>query len=72
MPDTAPSVDPDAPLLAMDVQPAILGSLSDTDAMLSRVAHAIAVVRPHGGHVVASRARGIGIGPVSATQAGAA
>jgi nicotinamidase-related amidase len=35
----------------MDYQPAILGSLAEAEALLSRVADAIALVRRHGGQV---------------------
>lgn len=52
MTDALPHVDPQhTALLVMDYQPAILGSLSDADALLSRVADAIAIVRRHGGQV---------------------
>jgi hypothetical protein len=37
----------------MDYQPVVLGSLSDAEALLSRIAEAIAVVRRHRGQVVA-------------------
>jgi nicotinamidase-related amidase len=52
MTDTLPAIDPrHTTLLVMDYQPAILGSLSDAGALLSRVAAAIAVVRRRGGQV---------------------
>ena len=38
-------------LLVMDYQNGIIGRLADADALLARVAHAIAVVRKHGGHI---------------------
>lgn len=47
-----PSIDPArTALLVMDCQPAVLESLSDGDAVLARVAEAIAVVRRHGGQL---------------------
>ena len=50
--DTFPPIDPKhTALLVMDYQPAILGSLTDTEALLARVAAAIAVVRRSGGEV---------------------
>jgi nicotinamidase-related amidase len=49
---TRPSLDPKhTALLVMDYQPAILASLPDADALLSRVADAIAVVRRSGAQV---------------------
>jgi nicotinamidase-related amidase len=50
--DTFPAIDPKhTALLVMDYQPAALGSLSDAEALLSRVAGVIAVVRSHGGQI---------------------
>jgi nicotinamidase-related amidase len=50
--DTLPAIDPKhTALLVMDYQPAALGSLSDAEALLSRVAGVIAVVRRHGGQI---------------------
>lgn len=52
MPDTQPPVDPKrTALLVMDYQAGILGSLPDADALLSRAATAISVVRAHGGQI---------------------
>jgi nicotinamidase-related amidase len=48
----APSIDPQhTALLVMDYQPGIVDSLPDPDALLSRGAEAIAIVRRHGGQV---------------------
>jgi nicotinamidase-related amidase len=45
-------IDPErSALLVMDYQPVVLGSLSDADELLSRVAEAISIVRRHGGQV---------------------
>ena len=52
MTESPPSIDPQhTALLVMDYQPAVLGSLSDAEELLSRVAEAIAIVRRHGGRV---------------------
>jgi len=52
MTDSLPAITPQhTALLVMDYQPAILGSLSEAEALLSRVADAIAVVRRHGGQI---------------------
>ena len=52
MTDPTPAIDPRrTALLVMDYQNAIVGRLEDTEALLARMAHAIAVVRQHGGHV---------------------
>ncbi len=52
MSDTLPAIDPEhAAMLVMDYQPAVLGSLADVEALLSRVGEAIAIVRRHGGYV---------------------
>ena len=50
--DPQNTVDPKSTiLLVMDYQPAILSHLHDSDALLSRLAGAIATVRDHGGQV---------------------
>ena len=52
MTDSSLRIDPKhAALLVMDYQPAVLGSVNDTEELLSRVAEAIAIVRRHGGQV---------------------
>jgi nicotinamidase-related amidase len=52
MNDTLPTIDPKhTALLVMDYQPGIVGSLPDPDALISRGAEAIALVRQHGGQV---------------------
>jgi len=52
MTDPTPATDPRrTALLVMDYQNGIIGRLEDAEALLARVAHAIAVVRQHGGHV---------------------
>ena len=58
MTDTAAAIDPQNTvdpkstiLLVMDYQPAILSHLDDSDALLSRLAGAIATVRDHGAQV---------------------
>jgi nicotinamidase-related amidase len=49
---SAPRIDPElTALLVMDYQPVVLGSLSDAEELLSRVAEAIAIVRRHRGQV---------------------
>ncbi|GAA5191295.1 hypothetical protein GCM10023322_48340 [Rugosimonospora acidiphila] len=50
--DPSPVLDPRrTALLVMDLQPAILGSLADADALLSRLSGAIATARDSGAHV---------------------
>jgi nicotinamidase-related amidase len=52
MTDPAPAIDPRrTALLVMDYQNAIIGRLEDAEALLARVAHAIAVARQHGGRI---------------------
>ena len=52
MPESPTSIDPErTALLVMDYQPVVLGSLSDAEELLSRVAEAIAIVRRHRGQV---------------------
>jgi nicotinamidase-related amidase len=52
MTGTVPAIDPRrTALLVMDFQAGILGRLSGAEALLSRVADAIAVVRSHGGQI---------------------
>ena len=52
MTDPTPAIDPRrTALLVMDYQNAIIGRLEDAEALLARMAHAIAVVRQHGGHI---------------------
>ncbi|HUE25391.1 MAG TPA: cysteine hydrolase [Solirubrobacteraceae bacterium] len=52
MTESRQGIDPErTALLVMDYQPVVLGSLSDADELLSRVAEAIAIVRRHGGQV---------------------
>ena len=52
MPESPTSIDPErSALMVMDYQPAVLGSLSDAEELLSRVAQAIAIVRRHRGQV---------------------
>jgi nicotinamidase-related amidase len=52
MTDPTPAIDPRrTALLVMDYQNGIIGRLEDAEALLARVAHAIAVVRQHGGHI---------------------
>jgi nicotinamidase-related amidase len=52
VPDTPPPVDPKrTALLVMDYQAGILSSLTDADALLSRAAEAISIVRGHGGQI---------------------
>jgi nicotinamidase-related amidase len=52
MTDTLATIDPRrTALLVMDYQPAILGSLGQAEALLSRVAQAIAVMRRHDGQI---------------------
>jgi len=52
MTDPTPAIDPRrTALLVMDYQNGIVGRLEDAEALLARVAHAIAVVRQHGGHI---------------------
>jgi nicotinamidase-related amidase len=52
MTDPTPALDPRrTALLVMDYQNAIVGRLEDAEALLARMAHAIAVVRRHGGHI---------------------
>jgi nicotinamidase-related amidase len=52
MTESPSRIDPEhAALLVMDYQPVVLGSLSDAEALLSRIAEAIAVVRRHRGQV---------------------
>ncbi|HEY2673436.1 MAG TPA: MFS transporter [Rugosimonospora sp.] len=50
--DPSATVDPrQTALLVMDLQPAILGSLPESDALVSRLAGAIATARDRGAHV---------------------
>jgi MFS family permease len=50
--DPSPTVDPQrTALLVMDLQPAILGSLPEADALVSRLAGAISIARDRGAHV---------------------
>ena len=52
MTESPSRIDPErAALLVMDYQPVVLGSLSDAEALLARIAEAIAVVRRHRGQV---------------------
>jgi nicotinamidase-related amidase len=52
MSDTSPAVDPrHTALLVMDFQPAIVGQVADGEALLERVAAAIAIVRQYGGQI---------------------
>jgi nicotinamidase-related amidase len=52
MTDPTPAIDPGrTALLVMDYQNGIIGRLEDAEALLARVAQAIAVVRQHGGHI---------------------
>ena len=52
MTDLTPTIDPRrTALLVMDYQNGIVGRLEDAEALLARMAHAIAVVRQHGGHI---------------------
>jgi nicotinamidase-related amidase len=52
MTESPSRIDPErAALLVMDYQPVVLGSLSDAEELLSRVAEAIAIVRRHRGQV---------------------
>jgi nicotinamidase-related amidase len=52
MTDPTPALDPRrTALLVMDYQNAIVGRLEDAEALLARVARAIALVRQHGGTV---------------------
>jgi nicotinamidase-related amidase len=52
MTDPTPAIDPRrTALLVMDYQNGIIGRLADAEALLARVARAIAVVRQHGGHI---------------------
>jgi nicotinamidase-related amidase len=52
MTESRRSIDPErTALLVMDYQPVVLGSLSDAEELLSRVAEAIAIVRRHRGQV---------------------
>jgi nicotinamidase-related amidase len=52
MTDTTPAIDPQhSALLVMDYQPTILGYLTEAEALLTRLADAIAVVRKAGGYV---------------------
>ena len=52
MTDPTPAIAPRrTALLVMDYQNGIIGRLDDAEALLARVAHAIAVVRKHGGHI---------------------
>ena len=52
MTDPTPAIDPGrTALLVMDYQNGIIGRLADAEALLARMAHAIAVVRQHGGHI---------------------
>jgi nicotinamidase-related amidase len=52
MTDPTPAIDPRrTALLVMDYQNGIIGRLADAEALLARVAHAIAVVRQNGGHI---------------------
>jgi nicotinamidase-related amidase len=52
MTDPTPAIDPGrTALLVMDYQNGIIGRLEDAEALLARVARAIAVVRQHGGHI---------------------
>ena len=52
MTDPTPAIDPRrTALLVMDYQNGIIGRLEDAEALLARMAHAIAVVRQHGGHI---------------------
>ena len=52
MTDPTPAIDPRRTgLLVMDYQNAIIGRLEDAEALLARVAHAIALVRRPGGHI---------------------
>jgi nicotinamidase-related amidase len=52
MTDTLPTIDPrHTALLVMDYQPVVLGSLSDAEELLSRVAETIALVRRHSGQI---------------------
>jgi nicotinamidase-related amidase len=52
MTDPTPGIDARrTALLVMDYQNGIIGRLEDAEALLARVAHAIAVVRKHGGHI---------------------
>lgn len=52
MNETRTPIDPrHTALLVMDYQPSVLGSLDGAEDLLGRTAHAIAVVRGHGGRV---------------------
>ncbi|MCU1494490.1 MAG: hypothetical protein JWO62_2254 [Acidimicrobiaceae bacterium] len=52
MTDTTPAIDPQhSALLVMDYQPAVLASLSEAEALLERLADAIATARQVGVHV---------------------
>src|SRR6201996_4734795 len=52
MTDPTPPIDPRrTALLVMDYQNGIIGRLDDAEALLARVAHAIAVARQPGGHI---------------------
>lgn len=52
MAEILPTIDPQrTALLVMDYQAAALGLLSEADALLARVADAIAIVRRHGGQI---------------------
>jgi nicotinamidase-related amidase len=52
MTDPTPALDPSrTALLVMDYQNGIVGRLEDSEALLGRMAHAIALVRQAGGHI---------------------
>lgn len=52
MTDTLPTIDPQrTALLVMDYQVGVLGLLTESEALLSRVVDAIATVRRHGGQI---------------------
>jgi hypothetical protein len=52
MTDSLPAIDPrHTALLVMDFQAMALGAISETEALLARVADAIAIVRGHGGQI---------------------
>jgi nicotinamidase-related amidase/predicted MFS family arabinose efflux permease len=52
VPETTPAIDArHAVLLVMDYQPALLGSIPESEALLARLAGAIAAVRDHDGQI---------------------
>jgi nicotinamidase-related amidase len=52
MTDSLPTIDPrHTALLVMDFQAMAIGAISEADALLTRVADAIAIVRGQGGHI---------------------